>query len=133
MHTYTHMGRLGLGPREQRGGQAPNQMLAGGWGAGVGPLPTQPFLEGLGPGPRQSECLHIDGCWGAKEMAWKMSLLGICSSSFVGVVPGVGRWLCLPVLVVGGVLEPALCPPGALGHAVGFSFMNPLSLMRPEC
>lgn len=30
-----------------------------------------------------------------------------------------------------GVLEPALCPPGTLGHAMSFSFMNPLSLKQP--
>lgn len=108
-HVYTH-GSTGPGAQRavRRAGTKPDAC----WGVGSRSWATahQPFLEGLGPGPRQSECLHIDGCWGAKEMAWKMSLLGICSSSFIGVVPGVGRWLCLLVLLVGGqgVLEPAL-------------------------
>lgn len=97
------------------------------WGAGVGPLPTQPILKELGPGRRQSECLHIDGCWGAKEMAWKMSLLGICCSSFVGIVLGVGRWLCLPVVGAGGTLNPPCAP----GFALGFARVNPLSFTQP--
>lgn len=29
-------------------------------------------------------------------------------------------------------LSPLCAPLGALGHAVGFSFMNPLGLMRPS-
>lgn len=91
MHTYIHVSRLGLEPREHQGRWAPDQPLAGEWGTGVGLLPTQAFLRGLGPGRRQSECLHVDGCRGAKEMAWKMSLLGIRSASSVGVVPDVGR------------------------------------------
>lgn len=76
-------------------------MLAGGWGAGVGLLPTEPFLRGLGPGLRQSECLHIDGCWGAEETAWEMSLLGICRSSFVEVSATCGQ-MALPSCHWGG-------------------------------
>lgn len=95
------MGLLGLEPREQHGERAADQMLAGGGGAGsgVGPLPIQPFSGGWGQGAGR-ERLHIDGYWGAEEVAQKMSLLGICSSSFVGV----GTWF--------GQMVPPACHCG---------------------
>lgn len=73
-----HQTRCLLGGRER---------LLGGGEQELGCCPHGPF-SGTGAGHRQSECLHTDGCWGANEMAWKMSLLAICSSSFVGV----GTW-----------------------------------------
>lgn len=92
-----------------------------GAGAGVGLLPTQPFLRGLGPWLRQSECRHIDGCWGAKKAAWKMSLLGICRSSLAGVSATCGQLALLPVMAGaagGGCLHPyLLCAPRC---AMGF-------------
>ena len=100
MHTHTHMGGLGLEPREQQEGQAADQMRAGGWGAGLGPPPTQPFLRGLGPGLRQRECLRVGGCWGAEETARRMSLSGIRCCSFLGVGVTCGQG-ALPVTAEG--------------------------------
>lgn len=67
------MGLLGLEPREQPGGRGAESVAA-----------HTAFLRGLGPRRRQNVCMEM-AVGGAEEMAWKMSLLGICSSSFVGV------------------------------------------------
>lgn len=99
-HTWIYWARSPESSKEGR--QQTRRLLGGGeqsWSAA-----HTAFLWGLRPRRRQSECLHRDGCWGAKEMAWKMSLLGICSSSFVGV----GTWCgadgsaCLLLLGGGG-------------------------------
>ena len=80
-------------------GQRTRRLLRGG-GSGVGPLPIQPFSGGWGQGAGR-ERLHIDGCWGAEEVARKMSLLGICSSNLVGVGTWCGQ-MVLPACRCGG-------------------------------